>query len=451
MLRRPQASHLGGVEGTAPGTVHAEGARRLAGAIQARKGGLPVLIHGHAAVAMLGAHRDLQPLPIKVDAVMSVELDGTEIHGLQPLNGGAEEGPRAGQIVVGLGGQDGKSPLQPLGVLGVVQEYAVAPLDLGGHQKIHLGGALRLADVKGPLVALEEDEARGFLPQGIVQKFPFMPLGVHADVAGEHLLIGAREVPAEFHAGHAVLPLLHVGEGHPRLNGQARGAVLAFGIDRVAVDPRGASRAEDHVLAGDDRPLPRDGGDAGHARDGLPVGEDLHRPPIVQKGNALAGAGALQGLGHVFGGQGAAGGGPTAGVMVGLVARVFAVFVGGEGNAQLHQAEEAAGGVGRLAQGMLSHDAAPGVEGVRHFAHAVPVRAAEGELVVGLLVAARVAGGAHAPSLGEDGDVRDPQVVELIGGVKACAPRADDECMVGVFHSFLMCMPPSKMKDWPVV
>ena len=451
MLGGAEATHLSGVQRTSAGAVHAEGTRGLTRAVQSLQLGLPASVHRHAAVAMLGADGDLQVLGVQVNAVVGVQLDGTHIHLLQPLQGRAEQSPRALQVGVGLGGQNREAVFQTLRVAGEIQVDPIAPLDLGGHQQIHLGGALHLAGVEGPLVALEEDESQGLLPQGVVQEFPLASPGIHRYVARKHLLVRARQVPTELGAGQTVLPLLHVGEGHPRVNGQARGAVLALGVHGVLVDPRRAACAKDHVLAGDDGACSRDGGHTSHARHGLVVVEDLDHPLKINDLNSLAEAGLFQGLGHVLGGQGAAGGGAGTGIVIRLVPRVLTELVGGEGHAQLHQPQKAAGRVGRLAEGMLTHDAAATVQGVRHFADAIPVRAAKGELVVGLLVAARVAGGAHVPPLGHNGDIRHAEIEELVGGVVARTARTDDEGVVSLFHSFLMCMPPSRMKDCPVV
>ena len=226
--------------------------------------------------------------------------------------------------------------------------------------------------------------------------------------------------------------------------------MLTLGVNGALVHARGAAGGKHDMTAGKGQNLTRFGGYAGNTRDTRVVGEDLDHSAVVDDLHALAQHRALQRLGHIAGGQRPTGGGAGARIVIGLVACVFAVFVGGKGHAQLHQVHEAACGIGGLTKGMLAHDAAARIKGLGQLSHAVTVRAGEGELIISLLVAARIAGGAHQPPLGDDGNIPHAEVVKAIGGAVAGAARADDQGMIVLLHRRLICIPPSRIKDSPV-
>ena len=133
----------------------------------------------------------------------------------------------------------------------------------------------------------------------------------------------------------------------------------------------------------------------------------------------------LQRLGHVFGGQRPAGGGTGTGIMIGLISGVLAVFVTWEGYAKLNEIHKGAYGIRRLRHGVLAHDAASLVEGTRHFTDTVAVAARKGQLIISLLVASRVTGGAHEAPLGYNGYVADAEPHKAERRVISGATRAD--------------------------
>ena len=66
------------------------------------------------------------------------------------------------------------------------------------------------------------------------------------------------------------------------------------------------------------------------------------------------------------------------------------------------------------------------------------------------MIREKIAGALVAP-FGEDGNVCHSKIVQTLGGVKAGTAASDDESMIGVFHSVRICMPPSTMREVPVV
>ena len=327
-------------------------------------------------------------------------------------------------------GERGKALFQPLGVPAEIQEHPAAQGGFPVDQQVHQRGALHLLGVKGPLVALEEHQLQCPLgPQGFRQELPLPALPVHGDVPGQHLLVGAGDVPAELYRSQAVLPLLQVAPGGAGLQGQAGGTRLAGGIDRAPIGDGRAAGGQHHLAAEEHRQAPVLLGKAAFVQSHQPCHAALlhqqpHRLEAVQQGDALLPHRGLQLFRHDFGGQRPAGGGPLPGVVVGLVAHVFPVAVGGEGHPQVYQLHKGAHRARRLRQGRVPVDAAPGKEVFRQLVDAVLGVGAQGELVIGLLVAACVPGGAHVHPLGEQGDVPPAQVEQGVRGVKARAARA---------------------------
>ena len=92
-------------------------------------------------------------------------------------------------------------------------EHPAAPVDrLVLDQDVDQRGAIvgNLVVVERPLVALEEDVRgqRGHRIEPRVEKLPLVPApGIGAEVAGDHLLVGSREVPAGIDGGQAELGL----------------------------------------------------------------------------------------------------------------------------------------------------------------------------------------------------------------------------------------------------
>ena len=61
--------------------------------------GLPPAVDANAAVVMLGAEGDLQRLGVQIHTLITVKIDGRLVHLRQPLDGRAEAGTRACQIL----------------------------------------------------------------------------------------------------------------------------------------------------------------------------------------------------------------------------------------------------------------------------------------------------------------------------------------------------------------
>ena len=376
--------------------------------------------------------------------MVGVEGDGPRVHPPQPLNGQGHQCVGIFQVSIGFLVQRPEAILQAGGLPGKVQvhlppQHHALPVD----QKVYEGRAIELPHVKGPLVALAEDVVQ-HLPGGrelLQQEFPLHPLAVHRDIPGEHLLVGPRQVPAEFGGGKAELPFGQIGELRSRLQSQGGGAGLGRGIDAVGVKPRRAAGGQDHIGAPDGHKggligLPSvQAEDPGHP---LPVSEEADRLKAVQNGDTLIHNRPFQHLGHPLGGVGADGGPPGTWVVVGLVAHVLPKRIGGEIHPQAAELEEGGHRARRLAESRGAVHAAPGKESLCHLSDAVPAVPRQGELVVGLLVASRVPGGARQPGLGDQGNVLYPQVVKPVGAVIARAARADDNGLEIVgFHLLL--------------
>ena len=447
---RPQGAHLGAVQGGAPGSVMAEGARRFPAGIQPGHAGLPVAVHLHAAVVVLGAYADFQVLRGKVNAVIPVQGDGRGVDGPQALQGRGSQRAAVFQVLPRLRGEVLRGEAR--GVAGVVHVHPAARVLLRLHQDIHSGGTLRLAGVKGPLIALQESVLQGFpFPHGLGQKFPLHPLGVHGHISRNGLLVAAGDVPAEAHRGQAVLPAVQVGPRGPGLKGHAAHAELALRVHPVEIDARGAAGGQDHLGAADaqHRVVPKvQALQAAHApfirKDA--VGQQVFPHPHPPGQDAF-----FQGLGHVAAGEGPGGGGPAALVVVGLVAHEFPHFVAGKGHPQLHQLEESLGRPRGLAQSQVPVHVLP-VQGVGHVLHAVALPARQGELVVGLLVAAGVAGGAVAHVLRHQQHILRPQGGQPVRGVEPRAAGAHHRRQACDFphgHSLLRAKPPSASSTCP--
>lgn len=370
---------------------------------------------------------------------------------LQAFQRSAEQRARAAQIVPSLFAECGKGFVQSHGVAGKIEINPPPVPDFVGNQKVDLRRAVQLARVKGPLVALEKDQVKRACAERFPQKFPLDSVRPHREIAGEHLLIRSRKIPAEVGACNAVLPLFQIRAGCTRADGKPCCAGLALGIDRILIDRRRASRCENQVAAGEHRTFAALA-DCRNARDVSAVGEYPNRTPTVENRNSVAVHRVFQCLGHVFRGQRTAGGCPCARVVVGFVAGVFAVFVAGKGNAEFHKVHETANRISRFAHGVVAVDSAAVEKRLRHFAHAVAFRTAERQFVVGLFVASRVPRSAHVPTFGQKRDVGYAERPKPLRRRKARAAASDDDGVITPFHhSRLMCIPLSTAIDCPVV
>ena len=86
---------------------------------------------------------------------------------------------------------------------------------------------------------------RKMLPKEIMLPAIF----VHRHKPGQHLHIGARNIPPGVYGSQAVLPkgqVLHFGAGS---YGQARGAGVALGVGAVGINARRAAGGHDDIAA----------------------------------------------------------------------------------------------------------------------------------------------------------------------------------------------------------
>ena len=176
------------------------------------------------------------------------------------------------------------------------------------HDQVDDRRTLHLAHVERPLIPLEENRVqrlcRGI--EVIEQEFPLDTVGIHRNVARQHLLIGARHVPAEVDRGQTILPFLQIdqlGTGFQRHTGHAH---MTAGIYRCVVHARRAAGRQNDVRAGKQRQTvgTRTGEVECEQAEHLTV---LHQQAyclhLVEDANALLLHAALERLGHKARGQ----------------------------------------------------------------------------------------------------------------------------------------------------
>ena len=154
------------------------------------------------------------------------------------------------------------------------------------------------------------------------------------------------------------------------------------------------------------------------------IREQAHRRHPVEHRDALLRHGPLERLRHQARGERPAGRRPPPRVVVRLVAHILAVLVRRERHAELHELQKAARRARRLAQRDVAVHPPAAIERLGQIAHAVAVASREGELVIRLLVAARVARGAHAHTLREQHHIAHAQVPQAVRRVVAGAAAA---------------------------
>src|SRR5450756_504589 len=158
---------------------------------------------------------ETQLLEVQVGVAVQVELVGGPVHLLQPLDGGAEERAGTFEVVPRLGGQRCSVELVADGIAAEVQEHpATAQHGLAMDEQVdQRGAAQRLADVEGPLVALEEDhrELAPVVADHLGEELPLVTaVGVRRDEPWQRLHVGAGDVPSRRGRGEAELPLSEV-------------------------------------------------------------------------------------------------------------------------------------------------------------------------------------------------------------------------------------------------
>jgi len=291
--------------------------------------------------------------------VLGVDVDGQRVHVQQALVGSVLHGPGLLQVPAGLGLEvihiEWRHVPGGHGVAGEVHVHPPTGRALLVHRDVHQRGteALETFGVERPLVAFEE-RVRRHLPHGlvvVVQEIPFIAaVGVGAEVAGNHLLVGAGQVPSEADRGQTELALGEVVRRAADLQGQPVASHLPLGIHRVPVHLPRSTCGEDHVarqqedetIAGAADPSLVDGQGSDHAAL-IPTAarrEQADDLKPVQDCGAIA-PDVLEAVGHhLDGGLRACGGGALAGVMVGLVPHVGAIPVVREGDTVADEMEE---------------------------------------------------------------------------------------------------------------
>ena len=260
---RSDAAHLTRVQCRAARAVHAMGAVHLTYRVQVADVALPPAVSCQSAVVVLGTDGDLQRLGGKVDVVAAVQLDGGGCHCRKALDGQFLHGTGLPQIfqcffaelcVIHFAIGQGTARVAP-----IIQKDAPLFLhrfnvdqDVDQRRAITAG----LARVKGPLIALEENRVELGLRirKSIFQKLPLIAaVLIGGDVAGQHLLVAAGEVPAELDGCDAILRLGKVFAPCTRTQRQTRASGLRRGVHRGLVHSGFAAGGVDHICGTEHR------------------------------------------------------------------------------------------------------------------------------------------------------------------------------------------------------
>ena len=345
VLCRAGAAHLPGVQRRAARAVDAVAGSGFTHGKQAFHVGLPPAVDANAAVVMLGAEGNFQRLGVQIHTLITVKIDGRLVHMRQTLDGRAEAGTGAGQVLVRLGQQVVIAKLAVRRVCAVIKIDFTAPAGFQIHQNVNDGAAVgNLAHIKGPLVALQKQLAEHIVRVGekVHQKLALVAsVRRRGEYPRQHLHIGAGNIPARRNGGKPVLPFGQVFAFGTRLQRKPRGPILAEGIDAVGVHTSRAAGGPDNVFAADQNKavgvVLRGHVQAKQPADRAAVCQDFDNLGLVQHRHALGLHGSLQTFGHLLAGVGSHAGGAAARVVVGLVADVLAVAVAGKRHAQLDQ------------------------------------------------------------------------------------------------------------------
>ena len=175
---------------------------------------LPPAVDAQTAVVVLGAECNFQRLGVEIHTLIAVEINRGLVHMRQPLNGCAEACPRTFQVLPRLRQQSVIGENAPHRVFAVVQVHLAAFTGLQVDKDINDGAAVsNLADVKRPLVALQEQLAQHIVGIGeeVHQELFFIAAVYCSRVnARQHLHIGTRHIPPRRNRCQAVLPFRQV-------------------------------------------------------------------------------------------------------------------------------------------------------------------------------------------------------------------------------------------------
>ena len=191
-------------------------------------------------------------------------------------------------------------------------------------------------------------------------------------------------------------------------------------VDRIGVYPGRPAGGQDHLTRPDEQETASRAGLGGFGRlRGPVVCQQAHHPgrmaaavddqieqPAVRPDRHPGGQDArLQAFGHRLRGVGADGGAPLARVVVGSVTGELAMAVGGEGHADLGQVQEGPGRTGGFGQCVVTVHRAAREQGSGEFGDRIRGCPSQSQFVIGLLVGARIAGGARADLVGDQADI----------------------------------------------
>ncbi len=275
----------------------------------------------------------------------------------QPLYRRPEQGAGILQIGMAFPSQNIKIQITAGGtrrVSGIIQKNpAPFPHGFPINQDVDQGRAefQHFSRIKRPLIPFQEYRVQHFpgIRKGIQEKLPFVTAILFCgNIARQHLLIGARQIPPEPDRSNPVLGLRQVFAFCAGFQGNASPAGLTFGIDRSAVQPgrtaggiNNVGAAKYHIsVIGVFRMIPVQGQQP-HGVAFAPVGQYGNRLISVKNPYLFLQYLLLQALCHHSGSQGAGGCGPLPRIVVGLITHVFPKAVMGKGNPCFHQMVEA--------------------------------------------------------------------------------------------------------------
>src|SRR5699024_7963361 len=111
---------------------------------------------------------------------------------------------------------------------------------------------------------------------------------------------------------------------------------------------------------------------------------------------------------------------------------VLSISIKGKGNADIHQMEKGSGRPCRFRHGNISVHAAALEQGFRHRPDTVRLTAAQGQLIVSLLVRAGISGSAHQHPLRHQGDLSLSQLIKPYRGSQPCGPCSHNDGIIAV-------------------
>jgi len=257
-------------------------------------------------------------------------------------------------------------------------------------------------------------------------------VAVRADVARDHLLIGAGDVPAELDGSQAVLGFGEIAGHGADLQGQTDGAGVAFGIDRGLVESARPTDAEHHLIC-----LKETEAEGFFVQFAFIQTDHSDRPSVLndeaddvvlikdRNGSRLDLF--QQTLHHLMGGPGSCRGGALAGIMIGLVSHITAETVMREWHADLRQVKELLRRHGGFDERQLSVHGAAVKQRACHVVGRIRLFAGQGQLVISLFVGSGVVGGAAADFFRDQSDVVMAVLMQMHGAVERCGAAADDD------------------------